>query len=79
MLVKLAFAMQRLKKYLRKSCHDQQRWGGQCFDFVGGHNCYEEDRAHGGPPSPPTRENPVHSAQYTTKSSQAPTKILRAS
>ena len=32
MLVKLAFAMQRLKKY-----HDQQRWGGgQLLDFMGG-------------------------------------------
>ena len=28
MLVKLAFLMQRLKKYLKKFCHDQQRWGG---------------------------------------------------
>ena len=36
MLVKLAFVMQRLKKYLKKFCHDQQRWGGQFFDFMGG-------------------------------------------
>ena len=37
MLVKLAFAMQRLKKYLKKCCHDQQRWGGEQFlDFMGG-------------------------------------------
>ena len=28
MLVKLAFVMQRLKKYLNNFCHDQQRWGG---------------------------------------------------
>ena len=28
MLVKLAFVMQRLKNYLKKFCHDQQRWGG---------------------------------------------------
>ena len=27
MLVKLAFAMQRLKKYIKKICQDQQRWG----------------------------------------------------
>ena len=40
MLVKLAFVMQRLKKYQKKICHDQQRLGG-------GH------RAHGGSPVPP--------------------------
>ena len=28
MLVKLAFVMQRFKKYLKNFCHDQQRWGG---------------------------------------------------
>ena len=43
MLVKLAFAMQRLKKYL---CHDQQRWGGD--------RCYEGGlRDHWESPSPP--------------------------
>ena len=37
MLVKLAFAMQRLKKYLKFFCHDQQRWGGgQLLDFMEG-------------------------------------------
>ena len=37
MLVKLAFAMQRLKKYLKFFCHDQQRWGGgTTFGFYGG-------------------------------------------
>ena len=35
MLVKLAFVMQRLKKYLKNFCHDQQRLGGQFFDFMG--------------------------------------------
>ena len=40
MLVKLAYVMQRLKKYLQKFCHDLQRWGG-------GH------RAHGGLPQSP--------------------------
>ena len=37
MLVKLAFVMQRLKKYLKQFCHDQQRWGGggQLLDFMG--------------------------------------------
>ena len=28
MLVKLAFAMQRFKKYLKIFSHDKQRWGG---------------------------------------------------
>ena len=28
MLVKLAFVMQKLKKYQKKFCHDPQRWGG---------------------------------------------------
>ena len=33
--------------------------GGQFLDFMGGHSCYDGGhRAHGGPPSPPTRENP---------------------
>ena len=38
MLVKLAFAMQRFKNYLKIFCHDQQRWGGggQFLDFMGG-------------------------------------------
>ena len=37
MLVKLAFDMQRLKKYLKKICHDQQRCGGTTiFQFYGG-------------------------------------------
>ena len=37
--------------------------GGQFFDFMGGgHSWYEGGlRTHGGPPSPPTRENPVGS------------------
>ena len=35
MLVKLAFVVQRLKKYLKNFCHDQQRWGGQFLDFMG--------------------------------------------
>ena len=33
--------------------------GGQFLDFMGGHSCYEGDiELMGGPPSPPTRENP---------------------
>ena len=62
MLVKLAFVMQTLKKYLKKFCHDQQRWGGgDNFKILwGGHSCYEGGhKAHGGdPPGPPNRENP---------------------
>ena len=33
MLVKLAFAMQRLTKHLKNFCHDQQRWG-EAFFFI---------------------------------------------
>ena len=34
-------------------------WGGQFFDFMGGHSCYEGDiELMGGSPSPSTRENP---------------------
>ena len=55
MLVKLAFVMQRFKKYLKNFCHDQQRWeGDNFFDFMGGHSCYEGDiELMGGPPSAP--------------------------
>ena len=57
MLVKLAFAMQRLKKYLKIFCHDQQRWGGGEDNFWilwGIHSCYEGGhRAHGGSPQSP--------------------------
>ena len=35
LLVKLSYAMQRLKKYLKKFCHAQQRWEGQVLNFVG--------------------------------------------
>ena len=48
MLVKLAFVMQRLKKYLKKFfVMINKDGGGQFLDFMGGH------RAHGGSPSPP--------------------------
>ena len=60
MLVKLAFVMQRLKKYLKKFCHDQQIWGGGDNFWIlwQGHSCYEGGhRAQGGSPSPPAREN----------------------
>ena len=55
MLVKPAFVMQRLKKYLKKFCHDQQRWRG-------GHSCYEGDIELMG--VPPTRENPEIYGQF---------------
>ena len=59
MLVKLAFVMQRLKKYLKNFCHDQQRWGGgQFFDFMGGHSCYEGDIELLGVPQSPHQGNP---------------------
>ena len=60
MLVKLAFAMQRLKKYLKKNVVmiNKDGEGNNFWILWGGHSCYDEGhRAHGGPP--PTRENPV--------------------
>ena len=52
MLVKLAFVMQRLKKYLKKFL-SSTKMGGQFFDFMGGHSCYEGDiELMGGPPVP---------------------------
>ena len=36
MLVKLAFVMQKLKKYRKQFCHDSQRWGGTVFRLYGG-------------------------------------------
>ena len=54
MLVKLAFVMQRLKKYLKTICHDQQRWGGQFLDFMGGTAVMRGDiELMGDPPVPP--------------------------
>ena len=41
--------------------------GGQFLDFMGGPSCYEEEhRAHGGSPSPPTKENPGHCVNFHT-------------
>ena len=56
MLVKLAFAMQRLKKISKNIfVMINKDGGGQFLDFVGGRH-----RAHGGSPqSHPTRENPA--------------------
>ena len=45
LLVKLAYAVQRLKKYLKRFCHAQQRWEGQVLDFVGPYSSW------GGPPT----------------------------
>ena len=69
MLVKLAFAMQRLKNIVKKCCHDQQRWGGRQFwDFMGGHSCYEEGhRAHGGSPH---QGKPCSEALFGLKSTE---------
>ena len=56
MLVKLAFVMQRLKKYLKKFLSWSTKigeGGGQFLDFMGEHSCYEGGhRAHGGSPVP---------------------------
>ena len=74
MLVKLAFVMQRLKKYLKFFCHDQQRWGrGQFLDFMGGHSCYEGGiELMGGPPSPPTGENPANGGDCIFETCEIP-------
>ena len=59
MLVKLAFAMQRLKKYPKKffvMINKDWGGGGQFLDFMGGHSCYEGTKSSWG--VPPTGENP---------------------
>ena len=58
MLVKLAFVMQRLKKYLKIFVMiNKDGGGGQFFDFMGGHSCYEGGiELMGVPPVPPLRE-----------------------
>ena len=60
MLVKLAFVMQRLKKYLKKIFVMIDKDGGDNFWILwGGHSCYEGGiELMGVLPSPPTRENP---------------------
>ena len=65
MLVKLAFVMQRLKKYLKKIfvMIDKDGGGDNFWILWGGHSCYEEGhRAHG---VPPTGENPALVHLYT--------------
>ena len=48
MLAKLAFVLQRLKRYEKNFVMINKDWGGgQFLDFMGGH------RAHGGSPVPP--------------------------
>ena len=60
MLVKLAYAMQRLKKYVKKiAMINKDGGGGTILDFVGGHNCYEGAYSSWESPSPPTKENPA--------------------
>ena len=71
MLVKLAFAMQRLKKYFNFFCHDQQNLGGgTIFGFYGG-----DTEFMGGPPVPP----PGKPCTYPAWSCLARSRIRRAS
>ena len=50
-LSNLAYAMQRLKKYLKNFLSWSAKMGEQFLDFVGVHNCYEGGHiAHGSPP-----------------------------
>ena len=59
MLVKLAFVMQRLKKYLKNFNHDQQRWGGGTIcRFYGGTQLLLGGIELMGVPQSPTKENP---------------------
>ena len=56
MLVKLAFVMQKLKKYQKIFLSWSTKMGGgrQFLDFMGGHSCYEGGhRALGGSPQSP--------------------------
>ena len=56
MLVKLAFVIQRLKKYPKKFSSRSTKigGGGQFFYFIGAHNCYEGGiELMGGPLVPP--------------------------
>ena len=53
MLVKLAFVMQRLKIYLKKNFVMIDKHGGGGTAVMRG-----DIELMGGPPSPPTRENP---------------------
>ena len=41
MLVKLAFAMQRLRKHLKIFVMINKDGERQFFDFIGGHSCYQ--------------------------------------
>ena len=63
MLVKLAFVMQRLKKYLKKNfvMINKDRGGGD-FKILWGDTAVMRGDIElmGGSPSPPTRENPAY-------------------
>ena len=69
MLVKLAFAMQRLKKYLTKNVVMINKDGeGNNFWILWGHSCYEEGhRAHGGSPH---QGQPCSEARFGLKSTE---------
>ena len=60
MLVKLAFVMQRLKKYLKKIFVMISKDGGDNFWILWGDTAVirRDIELIGGPTSPPTRENP---------------------
>ena len=60
MLVKLAFVMQRLKKYLKKFLSLSTKMGGDNFWILWGDTAVMRGDIElmGDPPSPPTRENP---------------------
>ena len=64
MLAKLAFVMQRLKKYLKNvlSWSTKMRGGGAIFGFNGGHSCYEGDIELMEGPS--TWENPAQNGSF---------------
>ena len=57
MLIKLAFVMQRLKKYLKKIFVMINKDGGDNFQILWGHTVAMRDIEFM-PPSPPTRKNP---------------------
>ena len=60
MLVKLAFVMQRLKKYLKRNLSGSTKIGGAIFRFYGGTAVMRGDiELMEGIPQSPTRENPA--------------------
>ena len=53
--------------------------GGDNFWILwGGHSCYEGGhRAHGGPPSPPTKENPATGGDCIFKTCEIPMESIK--